>query len=137
MSPPDSTQNPKYLPPKPGEPALHGAARTGDHEAIRRLIAGGADVNQPFNLALDHSQQYFMKASPVRPGDYLELFAEIDLLVGLSACPGGDCGASHSDDATPCHPLRVEIFAPREGALAGWHSPARNGYSGSHGEGNR
>jgi len=83
------------------------------------------------------TQQYFMKASPVRPGDYLELFAEIDLLVGLSACPGGDCGASHSDDATPCHPLRVEIFAPRAEAVTGWRSPARNGYSGSHGQGNR
>lgn len=34
--------------------------------------------------------QYFMKASPVRPGDYLEFFAEIDLLGALSACPGGD-----------------------------------------------
>ena len=33
--------------------------------------------------------QYFMKASPVRPGDFLECHAEIDLLVGLSACPGG------------------------------------------------
>lgn len=33
--------------------------------------------------------QYFMKASPVRPGDYLEFFAEIDLLGDLSACPGG------------------------------------------------
>lgn len=33
--------------------------------------------------------QYFMKASLVRPGDYLEFFAEIDLLGALSACPGG------------------------------------------------
>ena len=33
--------------------------------------------------------QYFMKASPVRPGDYLEFFAEVDLLGALSACPGG------------------------------------------------
>ena len=56
--------------------------------------------------------QYLMKASPVRPGDYLELFAEIDLIGGLSACPGGDCGAEHSSDAAPCHPLLVEIFAP-------------------------
>src|SRR6266850_1197829 len=44
------------------------------------------------------THQYFMKASPVRPGDFIEFFAEIDLLVALSACPGGDCGASHSDD---------------------------------------
>ena len=36
--------------------------------------------------------QYFMKASPVRPGDYLEFFAEINLIVGLSACPGGRLG---------------------------------------------
>ena len=28
--------------------------------------------------------QYFMKASPVRPGDYLEFFAEINLIIGLS-----------------------------------------------------
>src|SRR5215468_213778 len=44
------------------------------------------------------THQYFMKASPVRPGDFIEFFAEIDLLVTLSACPCGDCGASHSDD---------------------------------------
>lgn len=56
--------------------------------------------------------QYFMKASPVRPGDYLEFFAEIDLIGGLSACSGGDCGAGHSGDSATCHPLLVEIFAP-------------------------
>lgn len=56
--------------------------------------------------------QYFMKASPVRPGDQLEFFAEIDLIGGLSACPGGDCGAEHSSDAAACHPLLVEVFAP-------------------------
>jgi uncharacterized protein YcgI (DUF1989 family) len=43
------------------------------------------------------THQYFMKASPVRPGDFIEFFAEFGLLVGVSACPGGDCGASHSD----------------------------------------
>jgi uncharacterized protein YcgI (DUF1989 family) len=56
--------------------------------------------------------QYFMKASPVRPGDYIEFFAEIDLIGGLSACPGGDCSAEHSSDTAACHPLLVEIFAP-------------------------
>ncbi len=77
--------------------------------------------------------QYFMKASPVRPGDYLEFFAEIDLLGGLSACPGGDCSSEHSSDAAACHPLLVEVFRPRAGALAGWHSPRKNGYDRSHG----
>ncbi|MDO5621532.1 MAG: DUF1989 domain-containing protein [Paracoccus sp. (in: a-proteobacteria)] len=56
--------------------------------------------------------RYFMKASPVRPGDYIEFYAEIDLIGGLSACPGGDCGDQHSSDAASCHPLLVEIFAP-------------------------
>ena len=77
--------------------------------------------------------QYFMKASPVRPGDYLEFFAEIDLLGNLSACPGGDCSSEHSSDSATCHPLLVEVFAPAEGALDGWSSPVHNGYDRTHG----
>jgi uncharacterized protein YcgI (DUF1989 family) len=79
------------------------------------------------------THQYFMKASPVRPADFVEFFAEIDLLVALSACPGGDCGASHSDDTAKCYPLKVEVQRPRERALAGWQSPPPNKYSRSHG----
>jgi len=79
------------------------------------------------------THQYFMKASPVRPGDYLEFFAEIDLLGALSTCPGGDCGSSHSDDSTPCFPLGVEIYAPAAGSLQGWTPPAPSGYSRTHG----
>ena len=79
------------------------------------------------------TNQYFMKASPARPGDFLELFAEIDLLAALSACPGGDCGAGHSSDAAKCHPLRVEIHRPREERLAGWRPAPGNGYGGGHG----
>ncbi|MEY1554533.1 urea carboxylase-associated family protein [Yoonia sp. R2331] len=75
--------------------------------------------------------QYFMKASPVRPGDYLELLAEIDLLAVLSACPGGDCSSEHSSDTAPCHPLRMEVLRPA--ALTTWDSPPVNGYDRSHG----
>ena len=77
--------------------------------------------------------QYFMKASPVRPGDHLDFFAEIDLLGALSACPGGDCGSEHSSDVAACYPLRVEVFSPKPGALEGWASPVLNGYDRSHG----
>lgn len=77
--------------------------------------------------------QYFMKASPVRPGDHLDFMAEIDILGGLSACPGGDCGGEHSSDAAPCHPLLVEVFDPAPGSLDGWQPPARNPYIGGHG----
>ncbi len=76
--------------------------------------------------------QYFMKASPVRPGDHLEFFAEIDLLGALSACPGGDCSTGHSSDEATCHPLLVEIFAPAQGALDGWQGPPVNGYNRQH-----
>ncbi|WP_171229773.1 DUF1989 domain-containing protein [Ruegeria sp. HKCCA4008] len=77
--------------------------------------------------------QYFMKASPVRPGDFLEFFAEIDLLGNLSACPGGDCSSEHSSDTAACYPLLVEVFAPASGDLEGWDSHASNGYDRSHG----
>ena len=75
--------------------------------------------------------QYFMKASPVRPGDYMEFFAEIDLLGALSACPGGDCAASiraTSRSATRCW-SRSSGRRRRRRAGA---SPARNGYSRKH-----
>lgn len=79
------------------------------------------------------THQYFMKASPVRPGDFLEFFAEIDLLCALSACPGGDCAAGHSDDAAPCHPLKIEIF--RSGSPPpSWDQPGPSAYSRDHGK---
>ena len=77
--------------------------------------------------------QYFMKASPVRPGDALTLFAEIDLLAVLSACPGGDCGSEHSSDTAPCYPLLMEVLVPPVDALVGWKMPKPNGYVGGHG----
>ena len=76
--------------------------------------------------------QYFMKASPVRPGDHLEFFAEIDLIGALSCCPGGDCSATHSSDAAACFPLLVETFAP-QAPPEGWAPPAPNGYGRGHG----
>lgn len=77
--------------------------------------------------------QYFMKASPVRPGDYLEFFAEIDLLVGLSACPGGDCSSEHSSDTASCHPLVIEVWDPGEPARKRHQMPQVNAYSRTHG----
>ncbi|MCJ7775904.1 MAG: DUF1989 domain-containing protein [Desulfobulbaceae bacterium] len=79
------------------------------------------------------THQYFMKASPVRPGDFIEFFAEIDLLGALSTCPGGDCSAEHSSDTAACYPLKVEVYRPDPKALAGWFSPKSSAYSRSHG----
>ena len=107
------------------------------HEKSMSYQAAEVHVHDVLNVfmctgfTLD-THQYFMKASPVRPGDYLEFFAEIDLLGCLSACPGGDCSASHSDDAAACYPLLVEVFQPKAEDLQGWHPPQVSGYSGSH-----
>jgi len=79
------------------------------------------------------THQYFMKASPVRPGDYIEFFAEMNILGGLSACPGGDCSSEHSSDEAACYPLVVEVYRPDPATLEGWEAPAINGYDRSHG----
>lgn len=117
------------------------------HSNLTRALA--AELGIPLTKAEEHvhdvlnvfmctgftrdTGQYFMKASPVRPGDYIEFFAEIDLLGALSACPGGDCSTEHTSDAAPCHPLLVEIFEPIAGSLEDWSSPVMNGYDRSHG----
>ena len=78
------------------------------------------------------THQYFMKASPVRPGDYLEIFAEIDLLIGLSSCPGGNCSSEHSSDVVKCYPLGIEIYKTYLKAND-WQSPTVNQYDRTHG----
>ena len=82
---------------------------------------------------LKDTHQYFMKASPVRPGDCIEFLADIDLIAALSTCPGGDCGASHSSEDAKCHPLEVQIFRPPEALTAQWPISERAQYRGNHG----
>ena len=45
-------------------------------------------------------------------GDYIDLYAEMDLLVGLSACPQGDvsipCGQHVPEEL--CLPLKMDVF---------------------------
>ncbi len=74
--------------------------------------------------------QYFMKASPVRPGDTLTFLAEIDLLGAISACPGGDCSSEHSSDTAACYPLAIDILS---GTIENWKEPPVNSYDRSHG----
>jgi uncharacterized protein len=77
------------------------------------------DVHDVLNIfqctGLNHDDMYFMKACPAKQGDYLEFFAEIDLLCALSTCPGGDLslpmwGPDAQDPLTVCRPLGVEIY---------------------------
>ena len=79
------------------------------------------------------TKQYFMKASPVRPGDYLEFFAETDLLGVLSTCPGGDCGSEHSSDTAKCYPLKVTIWSVDQKYLENIKLSKPSSYNKSHG----
>ena len=109
-----------------------GAYLDGDISRAETLVHDVLNVFMCTGFTRD-TQQYFMKASPVRPGDFIEFFAEIDLVGGLSACPGGDCSTEHSSDLATCYPLVVEVYKPDPATLDGWHPAALNGYDGSHG----
>ena len=93
------------------------------------------DVLNVFMLTgfTNETKQYFMKASPVRPGDYLEFFAEINLLGALSACPGGDCGLEHSSNVAKCYPLKVSIWQTDKKYLKNLDKSEISNYDRSHG----
>ena len=79
-----------------------------------------------------------MKASPAKAGDYLEFFAEIDLLCALSTCPGGDLslemwGPNAQDPISVCRPLGVEIYDLNPEVIRDWQSPQCSPYQGQHG----
>lgn len=100
------------------------------------------DVHDVLNVfqctGLNEEDKYFMKACPAQRGDYLEFFAEIDLLCALSCCPGGDLsvdlwGPDAKDPLTTCHSLEVEVYRLAENALDSWLPPKSPAYKGSHG----
>lgn len=100
------------------------------------------DVHDVLNVfqctGLNEDDQYFMKACPAKPGDFLEFFAEIDLLCALSTCPGGDLsidlwGPEATDPLSTCNPIGVQVLAVDDALLAGWMPPARAAYRGQHG----
>jgi uncharacterized protein YcgI (DUF1989 family) len=100
------------------------------------------DVLNVFQITgLNKDDRYFMKSSPAKVGDYLEFFAEIDLLFALSTCPGGDLSVplwgpgSDRDPLEVCNPLGVEVYQPDEKLLEGWliPPPEKSEYKGMHG----
>lgn len=116
------------------------------HSNLTRAIAPHAltefDVHDVLNVfqctGLNDRDEYFMKTCPAQQGDHFEFFAEFDLLVALSTCPGGDLsvpmfGEDAGDALSVCHPLGVEVFALDDELLAGWEQPRRAAYAGQHG----
>jgi len=102
------------------------------------------DVHDVINVfqvtGLDKKGRYFMEASPATKGDYIEFFAEIDLLCALSTCPGGDLSTwawgegegGRMEDV--CRPIHVEVWKIEDQQiLKSWQSPKSPEYGGLHG----
>ena len=77
-------------------------------EAIAEFGLGPEHVHDPLNIfmttGLNDLGKPFYLPSDAKKGDYVELFAEIDCLVAVSACPGGSSGPQS-------RPLMIEIFS--------------------------
>lgn len=107
------------------------------------------DVHDVLNVfqvtGLNEHDQYFMEACPASKDDYFELFAEQDLLVAISACPGGDLSqwgwGEDSDNLEGskmvdcCRPLAIDVYKLKdeEELLKEWKSPEPANYKGGHG----
>nr|WP_042181108.1 DUF1989 domain-containing protein [Kibdelosporangium sp. MJ126-NF4]CTQ96561.1 Aminomethyltransferase (EC 2.1.2.10) [Kibdelosporangium sp. MJ126-NF4] len=112
---------------------------------VRAVIPYGLtefDVHDVLNVfqctGLNDEDKYFMKASPAKPGDFFEFFAEQDLLCALSTCPAGDLsiplwGPDARDPLEVCRPIAVEVYRPDPALLDDWTPPAGPGYRGLHG----
>jgi uncharacterized protein len=112
---------------------------------VRALLPFGlteSDVHDVLNVfqctGLNEQDQYFMKTCPARQGDFLEFFAEVDLLCAMSTCPGGDLsipmwGDGARDPVEVCRPLQVEVYRPAPELLTDWSPPQAADYRGNHG----
>ena len=76
-------------------------------QAIAPFGLGPCEVHDPFNVfmttGLNRSGKPFYLPSDARKGDYVDLLAEMNVLVAISACPGGSSGRQS-------YALAVEIF---------------------------
>lgn len=96
-------------------------------EAVKPWGLQEEDVHDAFNIFMcsgftsDH--EYYLRGSPAEVGDYIEMVAEMDLLMALSACPHGDCSIAVGDKEVPddkCFPLDVIISQPSEEVFSRW-----------------
>lgn len=75
--------------PKADEPPLHRAARVGDHDAVRALVRGGADIESLYDIRLDPSACPF-PATPLMVAagsSYGATLETVHLLIELGADP--------------------------------------------------
>ncbi|WP_139003658.1 urea carboxylase-associated family protein [Arthrobacter crystallopoietes] len=110
--------------------------------AVRPFGLTEFDVHDVLNVfqctGLNDEDKYFMKTCPANVGDFLELFAEQDLLMALSTCPGGDLsvpmwGDGAHDPVEVCRPIGIEVYKVEDTLLEGWAPSGLPKYAGGHG----
>lgn len=85
-------------------------------QAIEKFGLGEKDLHDTVNVhqktCLDRKTgRIFVSPGDGRPGDYIEFFAEMDLLVAVSVCPFGDGSADPvMYEAGLVRPLGIEVY---------------------------
>ena len=78
-------------------------------EAVAAFSLSAADVHDPFNVfmrtGIDDRDGLFYVAPEAKKGDYMEFYAEMNLICAISACPGLSSGPDPGG-------LKIEIFSP-------------------------
>ncbi|ELT91537.1 hypothetical protein CAPTEDRAFT_152338 [Capitella teleta] len=96
-------------------------------KAVKPWNLHESDIHDVFNVFMctgidKHTHDYVIKGSPAQKGDYIELLAETDLLVALSACPQGDCSSPCGQPVpeSSCFPLDVYVGQPDQDLSQEW-----------------
>lgn len=108
--------------------------------AVRPYGLQERDVHDVFNVFMctgfmRDSGVYFSKPSPVVKGDFVDLFAHVDVLVAVSACRQGDVATACGDmEAKPrCYPLGLQVMTVADRYLRNYVAPRCSSYDGNHG----
>lgn len=84
-------------------------------KAIEPFGLGSDDVHDNLNLFQKigiepESGDLVMEPSDARPGDFVDFFAELDVLVAIALCPQGSGAALPTSPDQDGHPVRVELY---------------------------
>ena len=80
-------------------------------QAIAEFDLTSDYVHDAFNIfmttGIDEQGRLFFLEPDAKEGDYVELYAEIDSIVAISACPGGCSGPQNKS-------LEIQIYRPAD-----------------------
>lgn len=110
---------------------------------VRAAISQGLkekDVHEAFSVfactGFSKDKGVFIaKPTPAAIGDYIDLFAQVNVIVGVSVCRQGAGGTACGDTPADqiCYPLGVDVYEIPVTNLEEWSAPKVSAYAGQHG----